>query len=76
MREFRRLKEENLRLSREVDRLSEEKEALIIEGDLNQGKQERLTQLETLNQQNDKHRKAMQGKVQALLNNLEKFDLV
>ncbi len=73
--EFRRLKEENKRLSREVDRLSEEREVLIVEGDLNQGNQERLAQLETLSQQNDKYRKTMRDKVQTLLNNLEKFDL-
>ena len=45
------------------------------EKNLNQGKQDRLSQLETLNRNNEKDRKAMRTNVQSLLKNLEKFDL-
>ena len=42
---------------------------------LNQGKQDLLSQLETLNRNNEKDLKAMRTNVQSLLKNLEKFDL-
>ncbi|MBT3184367.1 MAG: hypothetical protein HOI59_11645 [Nitrospina sp.] len=75
MREFRRLKEENQGLSNQVDQLSREKTAMAKEKSLNQGKQDRLSQLETVSRKNEKARKAMRTKVQSLLKNLEKFDL-
>jgi hypothetical protein len=75
MAEFRRLKEENLELSSEVDRLSSENKTLLNESNLNQGHQERLSQLETLNKVSEKGRKDMRAKVQALIKNLDKFDL-
>ncbi len=75
MGEFRRLKEKNQGLSRQVDQLSREKKAMAKEKNLNQGKQDRLSQLETLNRNNEKDRKAMRTNVQSLLKNLEKFDL-
>ena len=75
MEEFRRLKEENQGLSCQVDQLSREKKVMEKEKDLSQGKQDRLSQQETLNRKNEKDRKAMRTKVQSLLKNLEKFDL-
>ncbi|MBT3921941.1 MAG: hypothetical protein HOF21_05125 [Nitrospina sp.] len=75
MGEFRRLKEENQGLSRQVDQLNREKTAMAKEKNLNQGKQDRLSQLETVSRKNEKDRKAMRTKVQLLLKNLEKFDL-
>ena len=75
MGEFRCLKKENQRLLRQVDQLNREKEALVEEGKLNQDSQERLSQLESLNLNNEKDRKAMRIKVQTLLDSLEKFDL-
>ena len=75
MGEFRRLKEKNQGLSRQVDQLSREKKDLAKEKTLNQGKQERFPQVETVNRKSEKDRKAMRTKVQSLLKNLEKFDL-
>ncbi len=75
MEEFRRLKKENQGLSRQVDRLNREKEGLVKEQRSNQGTRDRLSQLESLSQKNEKDRKVMRTKVQTLLNNLEKFDL-
>ena len=75
MGEFRRLKEENQGLSCQIDQLSREKKTLAKEKTLNQGKQERFSQVETVNRKNEKDRKAMRTKVQSLLKNLEKFDL-
>ena len=49
--------------------------AFAKEKTLNQGKQERFSQVETVNRKNEKDRKAMRTKVQSLLKNLEKFDL-
>jgi FtsZ-binding cell division protein ZapB len=74
MGEFRRLKEENQRLSREVDQLIHEKETLANENNLNQGNQARLSQLEALNKKNKKDQKTIRTKVQTILNNLDKFD--
>ncbi len=75
MGEFRRLKEKNQGLSCQIDQLSREKKAMAKEKNLNQGKQDRLSQLGTLNRNNEKDRKARRTRVQSLLKNLEKFDL-
>ncbi|MBT5549925.1 MAG: hypothetical protein HOJ79_05535 [Nitrospina sp.] len=75
MEEFRRLKEENQGLTSQVDRLNREKEALANEKEINQGHQDRLSQLETLNKKGEKDRKIMRTKVLALIKNLDKFDL-
>ncbi len=75
MGEFRRLKEENQGLSCQIDQLSREKKAMAKDKNLNQSKQDRLSQLETVNRKNEKDRKAMRTKVHSLLKNLEKFDL-
>jgi hypothetical protein len=75
MGEFLHLKKENLELSSEVDRLNNEKKTLLNESNLNQGHQERLSQLEALNKVSEKGRKDMRAKVQALIKNLDKFDL-
>lgn len=75
MEEFRCLKKENQELSRQVSQLNREKEALVEEQSLNQGSQDRLSQLESLNRKNEKDRKVITAKVQTLLENLQKFDL-
>jgi hypothetical protein len=72
---FRRLKDENQELSRQVDQLNREKETLVEEQDLSRGTKDRLSQLESLGQKNEKDRKVMRTKVKTLLDNLEKFDL-
>jgi hypothetical protein len=73
--EFRRLKDKNQALSRQVDQLNREKETLLEEQNLSQAIKERLSKLESLDQKNQKDRKVMRTKVKILLENLEKFDL-
>ncbi len=73
--EFRRLKDENQELSRQVDQLNREKETLVEEQNLSQVAKSRLSKLEILENKNEKDRKVMLTKVKALLESLEKFDL-
>ena len=73
--EFRRLKDENQELSRQVDQLNREKETLVEEQNLSQVAKDRLSKLEYLDKKNEKDRKVMRTKVKTLLENLEKFDL-
>ena len=73
--EFRRLKDENQELSRQVDQLNREKETLVEEQNLSQVVKDRLSKLESLDKKNEKDRKVMRTKVKTLLENLEKFDL-
>jgi hypothetical protein len=73
--EFRRLKDENQELSRQVDQLSREKETLLEEQNLSQVEKDRLSKLESLDKKNEKDRKVMRTNVKTLLENLEKFDL-
>ena len=73
--EFRRLKDENQELSRQVDQLSREKETLLEEQNLSQVAKDRLSKLESLDKKNEKDRKVMRTKIKTLLENLEKFDL-
>ena len=73
--EFRRLKDENQELSRQVDQLNREKETLLEEQNLSQVAKDRLSKLESLDKKNEKDRKLMRTKVKTLLANLEKFDL-
>ena len=73
--EFRRLKDENQELSRQVDQLNREKETLVEEQNLSQVAKGRLSKLESLYKKNEKDRKVMRTKVKTLLENLEKFDL-
>ena len=73
--EFRRLKDENQVLSRQVDQLNREKETLVEEQNLSQVAKDRLSKLESLDKKNEKDRKVMRTKVKILLENLEKFDL-
>ena len=73
--EFRRLKEENLGLSRRVEQLIRDKEVLVEESKMSQNSQDRISQLESLNLENEKDRKIIRAKVQTLLDNLQKFDL-
>jgi hypothetical protein len=73
--EFRRLKDENQKLSSQVDQLSREKETLLEEQNLSQVAKDSLSKLESLDKKNEKDRKVMRTKVKTLLENLEKFDL-
>ena len=73
--EFRRLKDENQELSRQVDQLNREKETLVEEQNLSQVAKGRLSKLEFLDKKNEKDRKVMRTKIKTLLENLEKFDL-
>lgn len=73
--EFRRLKEENLGLSRRVEQLIRDKEVLVEKSKMSQNSQDRISQLESLNLKNEKDRKIIRAKVQTLLDNLQKFDL-
>jgi hypothetical protein len=73
--EFRRLKDENQELSRQVDQLNHEKETLVEEQNLSQVAKDRLSKLESLDKKNEKDRKVMRTKIKTLLENLEKFDL-
>ena len=73
--EFRRLKEENLGLSRRVEQLIRDKEVLVEESKMSQNSQDRISQLESLKLKNEKDRKIIRAKVQTLLDNLQKFDL-
>ena len=73
--EFRRLKDENQVLSRQVDQLNREKETLVEEQNLSQVVKDRLSKLESLDKKNEKDRNVMRTKVKTLLENLEKFDL-
>ena len=73
--EFRRLKDENQELARQVDQLNREKETLVEEQNLSQVAKVRLSKLESLDKKNEKDRKVMRTKVKTLLENLEKFDL-
>ena len=73
--EFRRLKDENQELSRQVDQLNREKKTLVEEQNLSQATKDRLSKLESLDKKNEKDRKIMRTKVKTLLGNLEKFDL-
>ena len=72
---FRRLKDENQELSRQVDQLNREKETLVEEQNLSKVAKIRLSKLESLDKKNEKDRKIMRTKVKTLLENLEKFDL-
>ena len=73
--EFRRLKDENQELSRQVDQLNREKETLVEEQNLSQVAKDRLSKFESLDKKNEKDRKVIRTKVKTLLENLEKFDL-
>ena len=73
--EFRRLKDENQELSRQVDQLNREKGTLVEEQNLSQVAKDRLSKLESLDKKNEKDRKVMRTKIKTLLENLEKFDL-
>lgn len=74
MGEFRRLKEENEKLSFQLEKLNREKESFETEYNLNKGNKDRLFQLENINRENEKDRKAIRSRVQAIIKNLDSFD--
>ena len=73
--EFRRLKDENQELSRQIDQLNREKETLVEEQNLSQACKRSPFQIGILRQKKRKGSQVMRTKVKTLLENLEKFDL-
>ena len=72
---FRRLKDENEKLTRQVEDFKREFESLEKEKEFIKEKLERLSELEKENRNNEIDRKQVRQKVVDLLNRLEKFEL-
>ena len=72
---FRRLKDENEKLTRQVEDFKRLCESLEKEKELVKEKLERLSELEEENSNNEIDRKQVRQKVVDLLNRLEKFEL-
>ncbi len=71
---YRRLKDENQKLSGQVEVLTRESHSLAKEKEFISEKLERLSELEEVNQRNEKDRKQVREKVVHLLEKLEKFN--
>ena len=69
------LKDENQRLTLQVEGLTREGDSLSKEQDFAKEKLERLAELEVANKKSDKDKKQVREKVIHLLEKLEKFDL-
>ena len=72
---YRQLKEENQKLTLQVEGLMREGEFLSKEQDFAKGKLERLAELEVASKNSEKDKKQVREKVVHLLEKLEKFDL-
>ncbi len=72
---YRQLKDENQKLTRQVEGLTREGESLSKEQGFAKEKLEHLTELETANKNNENEKKQVREKVVHLLEKLEKFDL-
>ena len=72
---FRRLKDENEKLTRQVKDFKQACESLEKEKEFFKEKLERLSELEKENRNNEIDRKQVRQKVVDLLNKLEKFEL-
>jgi len=72
---YRRLKDENEKLTVQVEGLTREGESLAKEKEFIREKLERLSELESENKNNEVCRKQVREKVVHLLEKLEKFDL-
>ena len=73
--EFRRLKDENEKLTGQVEDFKRASESLEKEKEFIKEKLERLSELEKENRNNEIDRKQVRQKVVDLLNRLEKFEL-
>ena len=73
--EFRRLKDENEKLTRQVEDFKRACESLKKEKEFIKEKLERFSELEKENRNNEIDRKQIRQKVADLLNRLEKFEL-
>ena len=73
--EFRRLKDENEKLTGQVEDFKRVCESLEQEKEFIREKLERLSELEKENRNNEVDRKQIRQKVVDLLNRLEKFEL-
>ena len=72
---YRQLKDENQKLSLQVEGLTREGQSLSTEKEFNKEKLERLSELEAANKSNEKDKKQVREKVVHLLEKLEKFNL-
>ena len=72
---FRRLKDENEKLTGQVEDFKRACESLEKEKEFVKEKLERLSELEKENRNNENDRKQVRQKVVDLLNRLEKFEL-
>ena len=73
--EFRRLKDENEKLTGQVESFKQEFESLEKEKEFIKEKLERFSELENENRNNEIDSKQIRQKVIDLLNRLEKFEL-
>ena len=72
---YRKLKDESKRLTIQVDILTREKQSFLKEKEFIEEKLERLSELETVNKNNENDRIKVREKVTHLIEKLEKFDL-
>ena len=72
---YRQLKDENQKLTRQVEGLTREGESLSKEQEFTKEKLERLSVLEAANKNSEEDKKLVSEKVSHLLEKLEKFDL-
>ena len=72
---YRQLKSVNQKLILQVEGLMREGESLSKEKEFVNEKLERLAELELANKNSEKNNKQVRGKVEHLLEKLEKFDL-
>ena len=72
---YRQLKDENQKLTLQVEGLTREGESLSKEQGSAKEKLERLAELEAASKNNEKEKKQVREKVVHLLEKLEKFDL-
>ena len=72
---YRQLKEENQKLTLQVEGLMREGEFLSKEQDFAKGKLERLAELEVASKNSEKDKKQVREKVVHLLEKLKNFDL-
>jgi len=75
LEEYRQLKDENQKLTLQVEGLMREGEFLSKEQGFAKGKLERLAELEVASNNSEKDKKQVREKVVHLLEKLEKFDL-
>lgn len=72
---YRQLKDENQKLTRQVESLARDGESLSKEQEFAKEKLERLAELEAVSKNSEKDKKQVREKVVHLLEKFEKFDL-